>query len=242
MEAKQVQAKLRLAESYAALVEEMSDENITVNMIAVNAGKHRKTFYYHFNSKEQLVIWLFRYDLAKGLTERFDEKLLVSDEDTSDEPWSGFPFYVRNVKDSSRIYNTPFFGAFAEALETRRTYYRTILSKRGPGTLDFYLHQLYKPVFEKDIVLLIDAEVQKYNPLIRNEIRHQLSNDQSIVFLAEFYTGAFLSRFVERLLYFDKRRLAKDIIPFENVIHDSMRLLIAQSAFHANNAVAYKDR
>lgn len=38
MEAKQVQAKLRLAESYAALVEEMSDENITVNMIAVNAG------------------------------------------------------------------------------------------------------------------------------------------------------------------------------------------------------------
>lgn len=108
MEAKQVQAKLRLAESYAALVEEMSDENITVNMIAVNAGKHRKTFYYHFNSKEQLVIWLFRYDLAKGLTERFDEKLLVSDEDTSDEPWSGFPFYVRNVKDSSRIYNTPF--------------------------------------------------------------------------------------------------------------------------------------
>lgn len=224
------EAKLCLAEAFARLAQTMPPERVTVAMVADAVGKHRKTFYYHFSDKEQLVIWLFRYDLAKTLIERFPEEMLICEPDEKDSPFSGFPFYARNLKGPGRIYNAPFFSAFAHSIERRRAYYRRIFQTRGPGTLDYYLHQLYCPVIRQDILLLIDYEASLYNPLIAEGVREKITANASIDFLAEFYTGAFLARIVERLNYAPSRRTTRQIIPFENVVHDSLAALIRQEA------------
>ncbi len=65
-------------------------------------------------------------------------------------------------------------------------------------------------------------------PLVRQAVRERLTGNAGVDFLAEFYTGAFLSRFVERLNYTSARRTARDILPFENVVHDSLAALIRQ--------------
>ena len=219
---------LEIAESFVALTEGKPPEKISVSDIIARAGKNRKTFYYHFGDKEQLVVWLFRYDLACGLLDKFPENLLVWEENSSESTLAEFPFYARKVEDSGRIYNAPFFAALSYSLERRRTYYRRMFSTRGPGTLDFYLHQLFFPVIREDILFLIDRGVDEQAPLVRQAVRERLTGNAGVDFLAEFYTGAFLSRFVERLNYTSARRTARDILPFENVVHDSLAALIRQ--------------
>ncbi len=234
-----VRAKLQLAEAFASMVELMPAERITVCMVTDAIGKHRKTFYYHFSSKEQLVIWLFRYDLACALEERFPPDELVYEPASSDSICSEFPFYARNIQQSGRIYNTPFFSMLATVLEKRRAYYRYIFSKRGPGTLDYYLHQLYPPVIREDIETLLDKELAGVTPIVREHVREAFCKRDGIGFLAEFYTDAFLARFVERLTYSSSRRAARDIIPFENVVHDSITALIKQEV---NKALEQEDK
>ena len=237
MSPKRPDAKLRLAEAFVRLVETMPAERITVNMIAEQAGKHRKTFYSHFGDKEQLVVWLFRYDLACGLLDKFPEDLLVWETGSPESTLAAFPFYARKIEDSGRIYNAPFFAALSYSLERRRTYYRRMFSTRGPGTLDFYLHQLFFPVIREDILFLIDRRVEEQAPLVRQAVRERLTGNAGVDFLAEFYTGAFLSRFVERLNYTSARRTARDILPFENVVHDSLAALIRQEVEKAASEI-----
>ena len=150
---------------------------------------------------------------------------------------AAFPFYARKIEDSGRIYNAPFFAALSYSLERRRTYYRRMFSTRGPGTLDFYLHQLFFPVIREDILFLIDRRVEEQAPLVRQAVRERLTGNAGVDFLAEFYTGAFLSRFVERLNYTSARRTARDILPFENVVHDSLAALIRQEVEKAASEI-----
>lgn len=118
MNQKHVEAKLQLATAFAELAGQTPPERITINMIVDRLGKHRKTFYYHFSGKEQLIIWLFRYELGCALSERFEENLLVHEPEGS-SCYADFPYYVHNLKESGRIYHAPFFSVLASVLEKR---------------------------------------------------------------------------------------------------------------------------
>lgn len=239
---KHIEAKLALAESFARLAEDMPLERITVNMVVDGIGRHRKTFYYHFADKEQLVVWLFRYDLAQELAGSFPSDALVRPSPEGGDPFAEFPYYLRNIEKSGRIYNAPFFSAVARCLDRRRAYYRRVFSTLGPGTLDQYLRQLYRPALQEDILLLVEREVAAENALVRERIRAKVTANASVDFLAEFYTGAFISRFVERLNYAATTRTAADIVPFENVVHDSLQALVSQEVRKAAAMAAAEGR
>lgn len=225
MNHRHIEAKLQIATAFAELASETAPERITINMIVDKLGKHRKTFYYHFNGKEQLVIWLFRYELGCALSERFEEDLLVYEPETT-SLYADFPYYVHNVKDNGRIYHAPFFSVLASVLESRRSYYRTILATRGPGTLDQYLHRLYYPTIKSDIDYLVKRELDRIPPLQTASVSAILQKNDSLEFLAQFYTDAFISRLSEQLFYSQHRRGTRDIYPFENVVHDSLKVLV----------------
>lgn len=227
MNRRHTEAKYQLASAFAELASDIPFDKITINMIVDKLGKHRKTFYYHFTGKEQLIIWLFRYELGCTLSERFEETRLVYEPEGS-TPYADFPFYVRNVKDSGRIYHAPFFSVLASVLERRRQYYRNILSFRGPGTFDQYLHRLYYPAIEDDIAFLVQREIERLNPIEASSVSTALKANDCVDFLAQFYTDAFITRFVERLNYSARRRSTHDIYPFENVVHDSLEALVEQ--------------
>lgn len=227
MNQKHVEAKLQLATAFAELAGQTPPERITINMIVDRLGKHRKTFYYHFTGKEQLIIWLFRYELGCALSERFEENLLVYEPEGS-SCYADFPYYVHNLKESGRIYHAPFFSVLASVLERRRQYYRNILSFRGPGTFDQYLHRLYYPAIEDDIAFLVRREIERLNPIEASSVSTALKANDCVDFLAQFYTDAFITRFVERLNYSARRRSVHDIYPFENVVHDSLEALVEQ--------------
>ena len=56
-----------LGNSFIELAEHQPIEKISVSDIVAASGKNRKTFYYHFESKEHLIRWVFRRDLADVL-------------------------------------------------------------------------------------------------------------------------------------------------------------------------------
>ncbi|MEG0026756.1 MAG: TetR/AcrR family transcriptional regulator C-terminal domain-containing protein [Raoultibacter sp.] len=209
-----LETKLLFAETFIALTEEMPLEKITITTIVEKLNKNRNTFYYHFPDREYLITWIFRYDLDCFLQKTFPpHQLVYENEDTGTFP--EYAFYVFIEKDNRHLYHAPFFEAFACCLEQRHDYYKKTLRRTEEPCLRNYLVQLYKPQLKKDIVFMLG---DKHLEL------------KKLDFLAEFYTKAFLYQIIDKLSSVDGCRTNNAMVPFENVIHDSLFLLIHEKA------------
>lgn len=197
---------LEIAESFVALTEGKPPEKISVSDIIACAGKNRKTFYYHFTDKNHLVAWTFRYDLARELRQRFDAAQLVY-EQPGDDPCTSLPYYVFIKKGVRSLDGAEFFEALAACFEARRAYYARVLRMNEAGCLKDYLYGLYLPAVRSDITFVLSNRRLK---------------DACIDFLAEFYTGAFLSYLVRRTCDPRRERLMEGVGPFANIVHSSL--------------------
>lgn len=224
-------SKLGLAESFVDLVEKMPLDKITISMITETAHKHRKTFYYHFLDKTELIVWIFRYDLAKGLRREFPGGVLIWEEPNKNNLFIDFPYYVRNINQDKHIINARFFEVFAQSLEVRKTYYRKVFAQLGRGTLEDYIYNLYWPAIRDDIHYLIDLYLTQRAQINLTQAARCLKKETPIEFLAEFYAGAFVLRVIKRLNQTEIIRTLDDIKPFDNVIHDSLYLLFENANF-----------
>ncbi len=220
------ESKLCVAQAFAELAETQPIDRITVGMVADRIGKHRKTFYYHFSDKSELVIWLFRYDLAQGITALFDGDELVYEPADAEGSYPQLPFYVRGYRGGGRLYNAPFFDTMSRSLELRRAYYRNVLSCRGAGSLEAYLYRLYQPQIIEDIRFLLGKRLEREGLLDRAGEFDALAGGAGIQFAADFFTGAFIQRIVARLMAEPSQRSLEEVRPFENIVHDSLWLLI----------------
>lgn len=199
---------LLIAETFVSLTESESPDKIAVSDIVAASGKNRKTFYYHFMDKNHLIAWIFRYDLGSLLLKRFDESLLVYEDDASGkDPLSRYPYYLFNKKGVRSLDQAEFFKTLAACFEARRPYYAKVLREEGQNTLRDYLYRLYVPA-------------------LRNDVRFILSNrylkEENVDFLAEFYTGAFLSYLIGQTVNLRKLDLVGDVGPFANIVHSSL--------------------
>lgn len=196
------------AETFVMLTETEPPEKIAVSDIVVASEKNRKTFYYHFEDKNHLIAWIFRYDLGTLLLDRFDEPQLVFEpESTQKDPAALFPYYLFNKKGVRSLDHSEFFYAFAECLQKRRTYYAKVFRDNGQNSLRDYLYRLYVPALEKDVRFILSNRFLK---------------EESIRFLAEFSTGAFLSYFIGQTMDLRKADITEGIGPFVNIVHSSL--------------------
>lgn len=60
--------KLLIADALVELCETDKLNKISVSDIIEMTGKNRKTFYYHFEDKESIIIWKFRSRFRTGTT------------------------------------------------------------------------------------------------------------------------------------------------------------------------------
>lgn len=233
MDQRKHEAKLKFAEAFVTLSESTPIDKITVGQIAKVIGKTRKAFYCHFSDQRELVTWLFRYDLARELESTFPKEVLVYRNGTADlaepesEAFDDLPFYVRNITPEGSIDNSLFFEALSRCLEKRRPYYKKLLSRVGFGTLDGYLHRIYTPCLKDDVIYLVERELSTISPMYAESFRKCIEDALTVDFLSEFYTGAFISRLIRRMHDAGANRTMEDIRPFENVIHESLELMIS---------------
>ena len=146
---------------------------VSISDIVERTGKNRKTFYYHFENKDRLIIWIFRYDMGQCLQQHFSESVLLYD-DNPEDPTRASPTITQ--KSGVRLLDhAEFFQCFAEVLEGRRNFYRQALVDNGPYSLRNYLYALYLEAMKRDIDIILS---NRYLP------------KDNIDFLAEFYTRA----------------------------------------------------
>ena len=92
---------LLISDAFVELCDEMPLRKVSISDIVERTGKNRKTFYYHFENKDRLIIWIFRYDMGQCLKQHFSESVLLYDDDPED-PTSRFPYYItRSTTQSS---------------------------------------------------------------------------------------------------------------------------------------------
>ena len=123
--------KLLIADALVQLCEEQPLKKVSISDIVERTGKNRKTFYYHFEDKNALIIWKFRYDLGLELQHRFPENILVYKKD-EDPSLSSFSFYITQKSGVRSLDHSKFFDAFAIVLERNRAFYMQALPKPGP--------------------------------------------------------------------------------------------------------------
>lgn len=209
---------LLISDAFVSLCEEMPLKKVSISDIVERTGKNRKTFYYHFENKDKLIIWIFRNDLGQVLQDRFPESALVYEEPSADS-LSQFPYYITQKSGVRSLDHAEFFECFAEVLEGRRSFYRQALVDNGPYALRNYLYTLYLDAMKRDIEIILS---NRFMPR------------ENIDFLAEFYTCAFLYYYIRRCDQNGIDHLVPDSGPFANIIHDSLEAQIKDAQMRRN--------
>lgn len=210
--------KLLIAEALVDLCETQPLKKVSISDIVERTGKNRKTFYYHFEDKNALIIWKFRYDLGMELQHRFPENTLVY-ETEGDAALTRFPFYITQKSGVRSLDHSKFFDAFAVVLDRNRTFYAQAFQENGPAALRNYLYDLYLPALRNDINIILS---NRYLP------------EENIDFLSEFYTCAFLSYFIRKCEQTGTKRLSINAGPFANIIHSSLESEIKEAQLRRN--------
>ncbi len=207
-----------ISDAFVELCDEMPLRKVSISDIVERTGKNRKTFYYHFENKDKLIIWIFRYDLGRALRQHFSESVLLYEEN-SDESTAQFPYYITQKSGVRSLDHAEFFACFAECLEGRRNFYRQALVDNGPYSLRNYLYALYLEALKRDIEIILS---NRYLPR------------ENIDFLAEFYTCAFLYYYIRRCDQNSVEHLADGCGPFANIIHSSLENEIKEAQMRRN--------
>lgn len=209
---------LLIADTFVELCDETPLKKVSISDIIERTGKNRKTFYYHFENKDSLITWIFRYDLGQELKKRFPESALVYEENIGDSA-SQFPYYILQKSGVRSLDHSDFFECFGNVLEAKRTFYTQALMDNNPYSLRNYLYNLYLPALRRDIHIILS---NRYLP------------EENIQFLAEFYTCAFLSYHIRKCDQPLSERLTGQAGPFANIIHSSIEMQIKEAQLRRN--------
>ena len=199
-----------LGQSFIDLAEYLPIEKISVSDIVAASGKNRKTFYYHFESKDSLIRWIFRRDLAEQLAARAEADTLVYEKD-GPGAFAQLPYYVQKKSGVRSLDGTVFLESLAACFQGRRSYYAKVLRQSGPDSLQAYLRRLYTQALQDDVLFILS---NRYLP------------QANVHFLAEFYAGAIVTYLAERTCDASCSDILVEAGPFGNVVHASLESVI----------------
>lgn len=204
---KSEQTKRGIARAFVSLVESQPLEKVNVSKLVDAMGINRKTFYYHFTDKTDLVIWTFRSALADALQERFEREQLVEPGPGSQDPYQDLPCYVLNKLGVRSLDHSGFFRTFLNVLAGNRTYYLKVLSSPTAG-LAPYLEGLYEPLVKADIEFILGG---RYLP------------PESASFLSTYFVTAALGMLFRLLEHPELLSNQAAVEPFANLTHEALR-------------------
>lgn len=125
--------KRALAAAIKELMTEVPFDKINVSDICHRCNMNRKSFYYHFKDKYDLVNWI--YD-----TEFFD----ISKQKEYASPWE-------------------FLADLCHYLETNRTFYRRAMKIEGQNSFSDHFTELLEPIIVEDLKIIFGTETSDFH-------------------------------------------------------------------------------
>ena len=176
------------AEIAAAFKESVRKTSLSQTRIAdliTELGVNRNTFYYHFGSKYEVAMWIFRTALALKLRHDFPESQLVS------APFSAtgagkeaLPYYVHKETGARTLDASGYYKILVNTVLEDPDFYRKLFTPREHEFIQQVVETL-TPAFEADIDFILDG---RYMP---DETRALLADTcarQAISFIEFFLT------------------------------------------------------
>ena len=153
--AESIKTKKALAQALKKLLTEKDFEKISIGEICDECDMSRKSFYYHFRDKYELVIWIFRTEFWDKLRARTDGGFLES------------------------------LSRLAKYFYTNKDFYKPILAVSGQNSFSEYFSELCRDSFEKrireqlDEIVINDLDVGIYSDFFVHTIKRWLTANDS---------------------------------------------------------------
>ncbi len=220
MDSSHYKTKLLIAETAVRQMLSVGYDKVRVLDIAREAGLNKNSFYYHFSSREEVVRWLLRYDIARMLTEAFEEEYLVPV-----GPGAGLypnlPYYVRIPLGARMIDQGAFMRSVVAALRTRQAFYTEVFLHENTFSLIAYMEKLYRPLFAQDVEHIAAG---RYLP------------EKTKAFLVEYFLKAFMGmvKHMVTIPELSDGLMDEDLNPFWNMGMESLSQAIRAHPFNVS--------
>jgi AcrR family transcriptional regulator len=198
--------------SFKNLAIEAPFHRITVLDITRKAQINKNTFYYHFEDRSDLVRATFRFDLGDVLKARFRHETLVYG--TSDDKYGSQPFYLDTRSQAANLDLSDFFEVMGAFFAERVQLYASLFSSNKPGSLAFYLHDLYYPQVRQDLIFALGDSACPAN---------------DIDFLARYFTSSCFGWFANATLNKNHQSLGIQLKGnYNNITHELMKFYVSR--------------
>ena len=201
-------AKQIIVDEFIARVEASSLKAVHVSKLIKELGINRNTFYYHFTSKYDVAMYVFRIDLAHGLEATFPQEQLVYSPIDSKSGAQELPFYTHCEIAARTLDLGGFYKTLVQCLLKRQTFYRCLFDRQEAEFLTL-IDELYRPAAQDDLEFMLGG---RYLPDPTFELLVTLISSQ-VPSIARYYL----------LHTHDAEQLLDDKInPFWNIVHETL--------------------
>lgn len=136
--------------------EASSLNNVHVSKLVKELKINRNTFYYHFDSKFDVAIYVFRTDLAKALVERVPRDYLIETELPLKPKPKSLPYYMHREIGARLLDHSEFFKSLVHCVTRRPQFYRKLFTMNEPE-IKTRMFELFRPAIEDDVRFVLSG-------------------------------------------------------------------------------------
>ena len=149
-----VSAKQAIVDAFVEKVEAESLRSVQVAKLIKELGVNRNTFYYHFPSKYDVALHVFRTDIAARLAAAFPESELVYAPASQGPDAEDLPFYVHREIGARTLDFGDFFKELVRCVLARPAFYANLFNRKEPE-FKALVDGLYRPAVRKDLEFVL---------------------------------------------------------------------------------------
>lgn len=130
--------------------EASSLSSVHVSKLVKELGINRNTFYYHFDGKYDVAMYVLRHDLAKMLRKNVPESYLLESPVLLKPKSEKLPYYMHREIGARLLDHGAFFKSLVYCVQERSHFYRKLFS---PSEQEFKIKvfELFRPAIEEDL-------------------------------------------------------------------------------------------
>lgn len=197
-----------ITKAFIEQVESDGLNNVHVAKLIKKLYLNRNTFYYYFDNKYDVALYVFRTDLAELLTQNVLEKYLLYAPIDSKQNSPSVPYYTHIEVGARSLDFKDFYKVLVQCVLNKPAFYRSLFTKSQPE-FSARIEDLYRPAVEQDLQMILGG---RYLPRVAFEV------------FSDFYTK-YIPRSAEYCLMHshDAQDLLDDrIYPFWNMPYESL--------------------
>jgi AcrR family transcriptional regulator len=202
-----------IADAFLSLTRRRPYQEITVTDIIEAAGCSRRTYYYHFKDKQDLVIWIFRSEFSEELKRVFPPISWVCDTELPDEKYRNYVFYADMRTKNQKLDLSVLWRSMSGCLSKREWYYAQVLRSGEPNNLRDYLFRIYIRQLKKDIEYYLENnEDNLLSPDVINFFSEYFCN-ACLGWIINFHSGIY-TKFDEGAIYHSLGNLSHELMKY----------------------------